>query len=352
MSRSSRLFGIDLAYVIATLMCVAISYFFVVGDRLHFLNHVHYFPLVDIFPALFFFLNGMTITLSMRDNHTSQRKLIAFNTRKGTILLLLGLAFATLWSLNILVVCGVFYILASYVARFNTVILRVFVVFCAVMTIVLISFTEVHTSVRYQGFNLEGSGLYDLASFFLFNGYYSILPWIVFFLAGILHGRGQVHVRGMLSPNNLLAMLWILISFVVQYFCLTVYQDKEELFAGKYFPLHVKVFIPAFIVMGLGSCVLLTNSCVYLLQKLEKNRFTVWIQEISSLKYSILLIHLVLGVIVIKGFNTNFHSRWSITAYSIAMVVLVVLLCRLWKKRVNTLGPAEWLMKRLSGSQR
>lgn len=348
----ARLYGIDFAYVIATLTCVAISYFFVIGDRLGLLNHVHYFPFVDIFPAWFFFLNGMAITLSMRDNRTSQSKLISFNTKKGTILLLLGLLFAAVWPLDILVSCGVFYIIASYVARFNNVIIRLFAVFCTIASIGFISLADIRTSVRYEGFGLEGSGMYDLVSFFLFNGYYSIFPWIVFFVAGILHGRGQVHVRGVLAPSNLIAVLWIIISFLVQYFCLSVYQNVDELMSGKIFPLHVKIFIPAFIVMGLGGCVLLTNTCIYVCQNFEKNKFVTWVQDVSSLKYSILLFHLVFGSIIVKGFNSSILTRWGILAFTAIMVFFIVMLSKFWKRRINTLGPAEWLMKRLSGSTR
>ncbi|MBL7941469.1 MAG: hypothetical protein JNM00_01800, partial [Flavobacteriales bacterium] len=130
MSRSSRLTGIDLAYVISTLVCMAIGFFFVSGDRLHFLGHMHYFPLIDIFPAWFFFLNGMTLTLTMRDTKVSQRKLVSFNSKRGTVLLLIGLVFCLIWPMNIILLSGLLYIVAAYISRYSNALIRVFATFC------------------------------------------------------------------------------------------------------------------------------------------------------------------------------------------------------------------------------
>lgn len=350
MPRSSRLTGIDLAYVISTIMCLVIGFFFVSGNRMHFLGHLHYFPAVDIFPAWFFFLNGMTLTLTMRDSKVSQRKLISFNTKRGTVLALVGLVFCFIWPLNVVFIAGFFYMLAAYIARYSNAIIRLFSALCFVLAVGFLSFMEVRASVVFTGFSLEGSGLKDLVSFVFFNGYYSVFPWIIFFLAGIIHGRGHVQVRGMLAPSNLLYVVWILLSLLVQSFCHGVFQDKEELFVGNYFPLNHKLFMPAFVVFGIGCCGLLSNACIYYLRKIEKGKFIQWIEETASLKWSMLTFQMILGAISISAFNPVFKTKWGIAGFIVINVLLIVWFVRFWKRKINVLGPTEWLMKRISSN--
>ncbi|MBL7943530.1 MAG: hypothetical protein JNM00_12220 [Flavobacteriales bacterium] len=242
--------------------------------------------------------------------------------------------------------------MAAYISRYSNALIRVFATFCFVLAVAFLAFMEVKASVVYTGFNLEGSGLKDLVSFFFYNGYYSVFPWIVFFLAGILHGRGQVQLRGIFAPSNLLSVVWILISFAVQSFCLTIFQDKEELFVGNYFPLNEKIFMPAFVVLGIGTSGLLTNACIYYLRKLEKGNLMVWLQEMASLKWSMLTFQLILGSISVRAFNPVFKTKWGIVAFMFGMLLLIVWLALFWKKRINALGPTEWLMKRISSNNR
>ena len=78
---SNRLIGIDVAYTVALFGCVVYGFSFTIGDWvLRTLTHTKFGIILDCFPALFFFLNGFTITLTMRDRRISNRKLLSINT--------------------------------------------------------------------------------------------------------------------------------------------------------------------------------------------------------------------------------------------------------------------------------
>ena len=348
---SSRLTGIDLAYVIALLGTVAVSYLFVVGKKTGLLSHVHFFPLLDLFPALFLFLNGLTSSLMMRDAHISTRKVSAFLSKKGSILIVIGIALSPLWPLNIFIVCGLFYALAPTLTRLNTTILRVILVGVALLTISTISFTFIRTTVHYSVLKVSGSTMLDLVAFVFFNGYYSILPWGFFFLLGIIHGRGQVRVVGILQPSNILAIFWFLLAMGAQYFSLGFYQDREELYLGKQFPLDNKLFIPSFLFFGMASNILITNACIYMMKDWPKNRFRTIIQDLSSVKYSMYFFHLFAGIITIRMFNLEtFGGHWGVVIYLVLMTFFLAWFSLYWKRKINELGPIEYLIKKIAGS--
>ncbi|MCC6601071.1 MAG: hypothetical protein IT223_10410, partial [Crocinitomicaceae bacterium] len=95
MPKSSGLIGIDIAYLIALFGTMAGNCIFVLGGKGPYLTQMHFFLVFDIFPALFFFLNGMTVTLTMRDKKVSNRKLLAYLGKRGAVFFIVGLIFCT-----------------------------------------------------------------------------------------------------------------------------------------------------------------------------------------------------------------------------------------------------------------
>lgn len=350
---SSRLTGIELAYVLATLGCVLSSYFFVLGDRMHFLSHTHYFPLLDIFPAWFLFLNGLTASLNIRNRRISTRRFESFMSKKGSILFLTGLLFCPVWPLNMFMISGLLYMAAPYLIRFNSSILKVLASFTAIISIVLISFTSLEPTINYSWIKLEGFGWRELASFTLYNGYYSVLPWSLFFLLGIIHGRGDVRVRDLFLPSNIVAVVTIGLSLIAQHMSTGFYMEQTDVYTSRYFPLNMKLYIPAFLLLGAGAVTLLTNTCIYVLKKVDNKKLIDYISNLSSMKFSIFLFHLVLGTLTMAIFKLSaFNDKFYLALYILALMSIIWWLIFFWRRRINSLGPIEWLNKRIAGSGR
>ncbi len=350
MSKSSGLIGIDIAYVVALIGTIFSSVFFVVGGRMHMLSHEHYFLILDFFPSLFFFLNGMTVTLTMRDRRISTRRLQAYLGKRGSILLLLGLLFVKSWDLNLLLACGIFYLLAPVVAEWNNIILRTLCIASALMTVVLINF-DLPASVTTFSVKLSGADGKDLLAFLMFNGYFSVLPWITFFLAGMLYGRSEMRPRGLYPISSIVCVVAMALAFFVEEYCKTLYGMRDSVDTISVFPFSFKFYLPAFLIFSIASCILFLNVLLYVFRKDIPLKFEQFVQSFSSSKYSIYFFASFLGFIILNSSNTvAFRDKFVIFFTAITVIVLSIVLTAQWKKRLTQNAPVEWLIKRISGS--
>lgn len=350
MSKSSGLIGIDIAYLFALLGTIFSSVFFVVGGRMHMLSHEHYFLILDFFPSLFFFLNGMTVTLTMRDRRISSRRLQAYLGKRGSILLLLGLLFVKSWHMNLLLACGIFYLIAPIVAEWNNIILRTLGVGSALLAMVMINF-DVPASVTTFAVKLSGANGSDLLAFMLFNGYFSVLPWITFFLAGMLYGRSEMRPRGLFPPSSIICVVLIGLSFFVEDYCKTLYGLRDSVDTISVFPFNLKFYLPAYLIYALACCVLLLNIILYVFRKDIPKNFEKFIQSFSSSKYSIYFFTSLIGFILLNASNAvAYRDKFVILITALIVMILAVFLTMQWKKRLTPNAPVEWLIKRISGS--
>ena len=182
-SGTNRLIGIDVTYVIALIGCVVYGYTYTIGDLVqNSLTHTKFNVFFDVFPALFFFLNGFTVTLTMRDRRISNRKLLSYSGKRGSVMLLTGLIFCSIWPMNIFIASGMMFLIIPFVAQWNNILIRVITLLTVVLGISLL-FLDVPAHTTYTLPSLGGGEIYNGLGFLFFNGYYSLLPWIIFFFA-------------------------------------------------------------------------------------------------------------------------------------------------------------------------
>lgn len=350
MSRSSSLLGIDLAYVISLLGCVVGGALFNVGGRLHMLSHEHYYLIMDFFPALFFFLNGFTVTLTMRDRRISSRKLLSYMGRRGSILLLIGLLFISVWPVNVFFASGLFFLMSPFFAQWNNLILRSFLLFIWVISVVMINF-DVPTSVSFTGLQLGGANFKHLFSFLLLNGYFSPIPWLFFFTAGLIYGRSDFRPRGVFPPSSLVAFIAILASIGLEGFCKSIYgaKDEEELLHA--FAFNLKFYLPSFLIFGLAACYLVMNTLIYMFRSTSSTSFSNFINNVAASKYSIYFFAMFAGTIVISVTNSVvFRDRYIVLFFSLALVLFSIWISFFWKRKVSKKTPIEWMIKKMSSS--
>jgi hypothetical protein len=349
MARSNGIMGIDFGYAVALLGTMISGCVFSVGDRLTMLSHEHYYALFDFFPALFFFLNGVKLSLTMRDRRVSMRKLLSYVAKRGGILLTIGFVFIGIWPLNLFVPCGLFFLVAPVFAQWNNVIIRILAVASALIAIMIIN-TDVETFPLYSGFQLQGSGMRELVAFLLFNGYYSFLPWFVFFLVGFDYGRTDIRPKGLFPPSSFVAIALIAVGIFIEMQCHKLYNPIDELNSLRIFPFSLKLFIPSFIVMMAGICILFVNTSVFLLRRYS-GKLVKPITSISGSKYSIYAVQLLFAFITIRTFNLiMFHDKYFLLVYIVGDLLLCIWLIALWRKKVDEVAPIERLIKRVSGS--
>jgi uncharacterized protein len=354
MSKSGGLLGIDFAYVIALIGTMLSGNLFIVGYRTTMLSHEDYYVILDFFPALFFFLNGLTVALTMRDRRVSTRRLMAYLGKRGTVLLLVGFIFMKSWPMNLFLACGLMFIIGPLVAQWNNAILRGFILLLAIFAFFIIN-ADTRTFPEYGPLKLQGGHFKDFMAFLFFNGYYSLLPWFIFFLAGMVYGRGDVRPKGMVPPTSFFGIGFMVLAVFVNQYCKGIYSHDFQPNALQFFPFSIKMYLPAFVLFMFGFLTLFVNTVIYFLRNGLPfvPQYTKLIQGIAGAKYSIFGVQLIIGIIITSTFNlVNFMDKSVIIPLSLASVFSSIFIIFLWKKKINETGPMELLIKRVSGSAR
>ncbi len=350
-SSSKRLIGIDFAYTLAILGCVVFVFSFSVGDKVQSaLSHYSFYAAVDVFPALFFYLNGLTVTLTMRDRKVSNRKLLAYVGKRGSVLFVVGLACCLIWPMNIFIATGLFYFITPFISQWNNILIRVLILLNILGGMFLL-YLDVPTSNIYDLPKMHNGEILGLTGFALFWGYFSVMPWFAFFCGGLLHGRSDIRPKGILPPSSILGLLLMGGSAIAQYYSKMmnpIDDTTSDLFLLNY---HL-LYLP-FCLFALGFCIVSINLFIYVFRKFSNIKLTKFVQTISANKYSVLFFHMIIGIITLIASNRPFfQKKYILIIYVICATYLTFYLTVLWRKRVSEKGPMEWLIKRISGSSK
>ncbi|MFM7730390.1 MAG: hypothetical protein ACKO6L_05085 [Flavobacteriales bacterium] len=345
---SSRLLGIDVAYTIAIVGCVISGFYFTMSEKLLTLDRAKYHYFFDFFPALFFFLNGFTVTLTMRDRRISSRKLLTYLSKRGAILMLFGGITLYMWPMNIFFASGFMFVIAPFTAQWNSNLLRIIALLGVILAMSLF-YLGVPAHATYALPDLARGEMLGVAGFLLLNGYFSPLPWLLFFFMGLLYGREEIRPRGILPPSSILGIGLVIAAFFVQRFSKKIITNTSP-DAGL---IHFRMLLPAFVFYATGLSLILMNAVIFIFRKVRIEAIVRFVQTISSSKYSAILFQTLLGVLTISASNVQiFSKRFVLPLYVVTATVLTFVLVFIWRKRINTVGPMEWVIKRISGSSK
>lgn len=353
MQKSNRLIGIDLAYAVSLIGTIFYIYLFTTNKfaiRAGVLSHSWNILALDIFPAMFFFLNGTTISLTMRDRKVSSRKLLSYLTKRGMFLLVLGLAVCYYWPMNAFIAIGLFYALAPNIVQWNNAILR-FLVIAGLFIAHGLLYLHVPNSISFTLPEIHGGGFIDLTGFVFFNGYFSVLPWLLFFVAGLIYGRGEIRPRGWLPPSSLIALAIIFFGVVLQYLLKQKDDTFLDLMRFDNLFMNFRLLTPAFFCVSVGLSVVFINAGNYFFKIFEVRTLVKYASLISSMKYSILLFQLVISLLtIILTPGAFFSNKTVLLAYVFGATGVTFYLAILWHNKISNKGPLEWTFKRISGS--
>ena len=344
--------GLDFAYLLAMVGTFVYIYALTFDTRMiGFLSHYKFSMYLDFFPAFFLFINGFTISLSLRNSRASVRKILSYINRRGLILMVLGLLICGTWNMNLMVFCGAMYVLAALIARWNNNVIMVIMILLMSAAHAMLML-GVPTSVTFVAPNIE-KGFIQLLRFLFFNGYFSILPWSMFFLGGLLFGREDVRPRGVLPPSSIFGFILIVLAFVAEKYLNLFDVDFNPYSRINPAFLNIKFALSGFILFGIGLSIVALNLLTYLFRKGAGEAIDNWVQQISSTKYSAIFLHSMLGFIFLKISNVHFFHPLPVRIVMIVITVpLIFLGLTYWKKKVNKIGPIEFVIKRFSDSNK
>lgn len=371
MASNREIKGIAVSYLLAVVGTILANETFVLKDILYVLKSSPpsyrntqevYFIWFGFCPALFLFLNGYTMALAFKSKKQSGKRLMSHYSRRGIVLFLLGLFFVGFWPVNILVIAGVCFFVSPLFIRWDSLVLQI-LLFSVVLSSAVLGNLDVPIYPSYSGVNITEANAMDVVGFLFFNGYYSVFPWVSFFILGIIYGKMNLKVRGWMPPAAILGAIAMLSGIAIQPFMNKLFGEVSQLNIFAIRGLNIRFHSFSFILFESGAVILTICVINYLAKKwneTEKGAKVInSIDRFSSSKYTLyFFVCLQTGILwsLIKGGNQAriywFKSAQTLIPASIFMLVISFSLILWWKKKVTDKAPVEWLLKNISGSRK
>jgi hypothetical protein len=252
--------------------------------------------------------------------------------------------------MNIFIASGFMYFLSQFLALWNNIVLRILMVVVIVLGFSLL-YVGVPATVEYSPPTLQGGNMINLSGFLFFNGYFSIIPWSIFFLAGMQFGRLNISTKGMLPPSSIFGLTLIIASFFIQYYSSPLQQRFDAVEHQDSLFLKLRFFYLAFIFYAIGLSICVVNFFIFAFKAFESKRILRFTQTVSSMKYSVLFFQIMVGLLTMAVTNSPiFTNKIVLAIYILIASFITFYLVIMWKKRINDQGPVEWVVKRIAGS--
>ena len=370
MSSNREIKGIAISYLLAIVGTILANEIFVLKEITEVLKSYAatrntqeiYFIWFDFFPALFLFLNGYTMTLAFKSKKQSSSRLMGHYSRRGLVLLTLGLLFVGFWPANILIIAGICFFVSPLFIRWESLLLQI-LLFSVVLLSTVLGNLDIPIFPSFAGLKLQEVSAVNIVGFLFFNGYYSVLPWISFFILGVVFGKSGAKVRGWFPPIAVFGTIMMIAGIVVQPLLNNMFGGIGELnvFSNNIISIRFHTF--SFFLFESGLILMSVSAINYFGKKLNETisgaKIIVWIDRFSSSKYTLYFFVCLETAILwslVKGGNQAriywFKSAYVLIPASLAMLSASFLLLIWWKKKVTEKAPVEWLLKNISGSRK
>jgi uncharacterized membrane protein YeiB len=370
MSSNREIKGIAVSYLLAIVGTILANETFVLKDVLYVLkssppyrnSQEVYFIWFGFFPALFLFLNGYTMTLAFKGKKHSRTRLMGHYSRRGLVLFALGLFFVGFWPANILVIAGICFFVSPLFVKWDNIFLQI-LLFSVVLLSTVLGNLDVPIYPSFSGIKIAEVNVMSVVGFLFFNGYYSVFPWISFFILGIIYGKSNVKVRGWLPPVAVLGVVTMLAGIAVQPFMNNLCGEIGELDVFSFKFISVRFHSFSFLLFESGAIILVVSAINYFAKKWNETKVGAkiisFIDRFSSSKYTLyffVCLQTALFWSLVKGGHEAriywFKSTYILIPASLGMLAISFLLVLWWKKKVTDKAPVEWLLKNISGSRK
>lgn len=350
--KAPRIAGVDLAFAASLFALIAFSMAVVLTGTSSKLSGIQFDVLRDTFAAIYLFLNGLTISLMVQASPKAMSDLTPILVKRGLFFTITGIALSFFWPINILITLGVCTIACPILLYIHSSFLRFLALMIGVAALIIGSFTDLILTTEAidtsKGF---GSIIIDTGMFALLSGYYSIFPWALFFMLGVMYSRQDFLNKRTSTRSGFWALLAIVAGIGLEMITFKFFTQASALDARDVpFAFILPVYLPGFLIIAYGCCILALNISIWLNARLSKWKALHTLRQVGSMKHTFYYVHFVLGAILMAVMDSlNVENRMLIAIAVSAYFVICILFAMIWKKR-HRLGPLEMLMDRFSGT--
>ncbi len=330
--------------------------------------------LVGSFPApLFTFLVGLSLFVSVNRQEVKgvvSTQVADRNLRRGIAIFFFGLLFATfIWmpeevfGWDILTLIGASLLILFPLRKIGSARLTIIAGFIILVSPIIRFYTDYHSHWNQWGEYIPSFEMQGMLTGFFANGYFPLLPWLVFPLSGYLVGKTCFGGRELRIPGALLLAggALILLSLIMIFIASTF--ELQGLIADYIAPFTFYPASTSFIFLASGINILLFVIFFRffdLKERAKDNSFLIFCRRYSRYALTAYVVHHAVFVwpLLIAAAYTGKLYRWQYygevmpTAYSLLLsflfVALFYMVIIVWDKREGRYS-FEWFLRRLTG---
>lgn len=357
-----RVQGYDLARGIAIISMVLVNYRLAIVHPEYASPH-WFIWLTELFPcreaAMFVILAGIGTSLSAWQQDNAGTPIVVDKARKRLIyrafvLMGIGILNSILWNADILRFFALYMLAGTLLLYRPKRQLFIAIGFSMAAFPVLLLLGDYDQGWHFA--NMEYPAYFTFAGFFrglIFNGHHPILPWLSFYLFGMILGRldlaGNARLRHkILWISATVALAAELVSFLLLWVLkpnvtATELPDLIALLGREPFPP-----MPLFVLQAGGTATVVIMLCLEATAHIKESRWTRPLIHLGQLSLTIYVAHAWIGLGVLIPFGVVENSTPTVAAWAgFVFIFLATWFASVWRRRSRP-GPLEWILRRIA----
>lgn len=309
----------------------------------------HVFPrpelhlFLDGATAFFLFVLAISTGLSISTGN-GLKGLQRYLLKRGVFFIILGLLLSLIWPTNIFILLGACSLLSALLIPLNSTFLFFVAAMVVIAGVTLNQFADLKIALNPWDGKLPMSLIKHITT----DGYYAVVPWLFFWLLGIIYSRGDFFSKRGKELRSMFGLILLLIGigieFVFENWILSSSAPQHPFSRESIYDIH----LPSFIFGASGLSIIVFNFIVSYYEKLPANTVGNFIRYFGKMKYSILVAQGITGGILgFKLVGLETYGAYSVIGMGVIGTLIGVLVSYFWTKRFG-LGPVEKVLKMLN----
>lgn len=354
----NRLIGIDFARALALFGMVIVNFKLAMNADIGTPQLIEFAALLEgRASALFVILAGIGIALLTKKCVTSGsmehlKQVRTSLIKRSVLLLLIGLAFTSIWEADILKFYAFYFLIAAFLFTLSSKkLLGASIGFVFAFPLMWLFFDYEKgwdwLELSYTGFwTTEG-----LIRHLFFNGYHPVLPWCGFLLFGIWLGKqdlSNTNVRKSLFTWSLSILLIVEASFYMLRLWggddPSIGMSKDEI----EFLLTTSIIppLPQYMFSAASSAVLVLLVSLKLASVFPTNQLIEWLSKTGQLTLTLYVAHVIVGMGILEATGLLVNKTIDVSVFAaLVFCIISVIFSVFWLKYFKN-GPLEWIFKK------
>lgn len=347
----NRIEGYDLARAIAVFGMVFVNFKIVLGSSF---GSESLYSLVSLLEgrasALFVVLAGVGISLMTQKQDEggllSGQRVSLY--KRGSLLIIFGLALASIWPADILHFYGFYFLISAFFINLSNRVLWVSsVAACLIFTIMLIVFDYEKgwdfTTLSYLDFwTLEG-----MLRHIFFNGFHPVFPWVSFIFIGMLLGRKNL--QNVRLRRRLLAvsgLIWAGTELASKALASAVSDSELLALLGT----AMMPPAPLYIIAASSLAVFVVCISVEAAERFSDFKGVKWLICTGQFSLTLYIAHIFIGMGIMDSLGLIGNQSIEVSvASALIFCCFGILFSILWNKFFRV-GPVEIIFRKMVGS--